>query len=137
MNCTELAALLDRELRLSAFRDVSNNGLQIENEGPITRVATAVDASLETFEAAAAQGAQMLIVHHGLSWGDSLARITGANRRLLAAAFRHNLALYAAHLIVRTHAIQTDLKHRFLVMFPQKAQQRCVQQHAVCDDLVD
>lgn len=103
MNCTEIAALLDRELRLSAFRNVSHNGLQIENEGPVTRVATAVDASLETFEAAAAQGAQMLIVHHGLSWGDSLARITGANRRLLATAFRHNLALYAAHLPLDAH----------------------------------
>lgn len=103
MNCIEIAALLDRELRVAAFRDASHNGLQIENEGPITRVATAVDASLEALEAAAAQGAQMLIVHHGISWGDSLARVTGANRRLLAAAFRHNLALYAAHLPLDAH----------------------------------
>lgn len=103
MNCNEIAALLDRELRLSAFSDVSNNGLQIENEGPVTRVATAVDASLETFEAAAARGAQMLLVHHGLSWGNSLARITGVNRRLVAAALRHNLAVYAAHLPLDAH----------------------------------
>lgn len=103
MNCTEIAALLDRELRVPAFRDVSHNGLQVENEGEVRRVATAVDASLETFEAAAALGVQMLLVHHGLSWGDSLARIAGANRRLLAAAFRRNLAVYAAHLPLDAH----------------------------------
>ncbi len=104
MTCKDVAALLNRELRLEAFSDVSNNGLQVENEGPITRVATAVDASLESIEAAAAQGAQMLLVHHGLSWGNSLARITGAARRLLAAAFRHNLAIYAAHLPLDAHS---------------------------------
>ncbi len=103
MNCTEIAALLDRELRVPAFSDVSNNGLQIENEGPIARITTAVDASLETLEAAVAQGAQMLLVHHGLSWGNSLARIAGANRRLVAAARRHNLAVYGVHIPLDAH----------------------------------
>ncbi len=103
MNCLALAKLLDEELHLTAFHDVSNNGLQIENVGEITRVATAVDASLETFEAAVAQGAQMLLVHHGLSWGSSLAYITGLNRKLIAYALEHNLAVYAAHLPLDAH----------------------------------
>lgn len=101
--CERLAALLDAQLRLAAFRDASDNGLQVGNEGPITRVATAVDASLETFEAAVAAGAQLLIVHHGLSWRGSLARVTGLNRRLLAYLLGHNLALYAAHLPLDAH----------------------------------
>lgn len=103
--CHTLAARLDEELRLSAFDDVSNNGLQVENEGPISRVATAVDASLETFEAAVQAGAQMVVVHHGLSWGNSLARITGLNRKLLAYALSHNLAVYAAHLPLDAHPV--------------------------------
>jgi dinuclear metal center YbgI/SA1388 family protein len=103
MTCHEIAALLDAELALGAYKDVSNNGLQVENQGPITKVATAVDASIETFEAAAAAGAQLVIVHHGLSWGNSLARITGLNYRLIACAIRLNLAVYGAHLPLDAH----------------------------------
>ncbi len=103
MTCHEIAALLDAELRLNAFKDVSNNGLQLENRGEIFSVATAVDASIETFEAAALRGAQMVIVHHGFSWGGSLARITGLNYRLLECAIRLNLAVYAAHLPLDAH----------------------------------
>ena len=103
MTCEAVARLLDGELRLDAFRDVSDNGLQIANVGEITCVATAVDASLEAFEAAAARGAQMLVVHHGLSWGGSLARITGLNYKLVSCALKHNLALYACHLPLDAH----------------------------------
>lgn len=105
MTCRAIAALLDAELRLSAFDDVSNNGLQIENEDEVTRVATAVDASLETFEAAVRAGAQMLLVHHGLSWGNSLARITGLNRKLLTFALTKNLAVYGVHLPLDAHPV--------------------------------
>lgn len=104
MNCNAIANLLDAELRLGAFKDASHNGLQIENTGEITCVATAVDASLETFEAAVRMGAQMVLVHHGLSWGNSLVRITGLNRLLVAYALRHNLAVYAAHLPLDAHS---------------------------------
>lgn len=103
MTCKEIAALLDDELRPNIFRDASHNGLQIENDGPVTRLAIAVDASLETFAEAGRLGAQMLIVHHGVSWGESLARIDGLNRRLVADALRRNLALYAAHLPLDAH----------------------------------
>ncbi len=103
MTCKEIAQLLDDELRVKSFHDASNNGLQVENVGEVTRILTAVDASLETFEAAVAQGAQMVLVHHGLSWGNSLAYITGLNRLLLAYALEHNLALYAAHLPLDAH----------------------------------
>lgn len=103
MTAAEAARLLDAELRVDRFRDLSHNGLQIANRGPITRVLTAVDASLEAFEAAVAQGAQMVLAHHGLSWGDSLARITGANYTLVSYALAHNLAVYACHLPVDAH----------------------------------
>ncbi|MEG1787778.1 MAG: Nif3-like dinuclear metal center hexameric protein [Kiritimatiellia bacterium] len=105
MNCLTIGALLDSELHLERFSDVSNNGLQLENRGEIDCIVTAVDASLETFEAAVAQGAQMVIVHHGLSWGNSLARITEVNYTLLSYAMKHNLAVYAAHLPLDAHPV--------------------------------
>lgn len=98
-----LAALLDRELRTGAFSDSSHNGLQVENRGPITRVACGVDASLAFFEDARKAGANFLICHHGLSWGDSLRRLTDLNYRRVEFLMRHNMALYASHLPLDAH----------------------------------
>ena len=103
MDAQTLAQRLDRELNVKAFTDESHNGLQVENRGAITRVACGVDASLAFFESAAAQGANFLICHHGLSWGDSLKRITGLNYRRLEFLWRHNMALYACHLPLDAH----------------------------------
>ena len=98
-----IAAFLDRELRIQDFTDSSHNGLQVANRGAVTRVCCGVDASLEFFEAARRKGADLLICHHGLSWGDSLKRITGLNHRRLDFLLRHNLALYACHLPLDAH----------------------------------
>ncbi len=98
-----LVALLDETLAIDAFRDTSNNGLQIANNGTVTRVVAGVDASLRLLREAAARGADCVVCHHGLSWGDSLKRITGLNHRLVAFALEHNIAVYAAHLPLDAH----------------------------------
>ena len=101
----DIVAWLDRTLNVAAFRDVSNNGLQIDRTGAgVSRVACAVDASLATIEAAAAAGAELLVVHHGISWGGGIARITGGTGRVIRAAIQANLALYAVHLPLDAHA---------------------------------
>ncbi len=97
------AQFLDRTLACDAFHDISNNGLQIENGGRVSRVVAGVDASLRLFEEAARQGADAVVCHHGLSWGDSLKRITGLNHRLVSFALGHGLAVYAAHLPLDAH----------------------------------
>ncbi|HQA38642.1 MAG TPA: Nif3-like dinuclear metal center hexameric protein [Kiritimatiellia bacterium] len=99
----ELVSLLDGTLKCQAFKDVSNNGLQIANAGTVTRVVAGVDASLRLLQAAAERGADCVVCHHGLSWGDSLARITGLNHRLVSFAIAHNIAVYAAHLPLDAH----------------------------------
>jgi len=98
-----LVAFLDKTLDLAAFRDASNNGLQIANSGTVTKVVTGVDASLRLLKEAAARGADCVVCHHGLSWGDSLKRITGLNHRLVSYAIEHNIAVYAAHLPLDAH----------------------------------
>lgn len=98
-----LVALLDTTLKVAKIRDVSNNGLQIANRGEVTRVVTGVDASLRLLQEAAARGADCVVCHHGLSWGDSLKRITGLNHRLVSFAVAHDLAVYAAHLPLDAH----------------------------------
>jgi dinuclear metal center YbgI/SA1388 family protein len=99
----DLVSLLDGTLRCSAFQDVSNNGLQIANAGTVSRVVTGVDASLRLLREAARRGADCVVCHHGLSWGDSLKRLTGLNHRLVAFAVEHNIAVYAAHLPLDAH----------------------------------
>ena len=96
---------LDRTLDLPAFAgDHSRNGLQVEGaHGGVTKVACGVDASPAFYEEALRRGAQLLLVHHGVSWGDSLARIAGPAYRLVAPLVRADAALYAAHLPLDAH----------------------------------
>ena len=98
-----LVVLLDKTLETAAFRDSSNNGLQIANDGTVTRVVAGVDASLRLLKEAAARGADCVVCHHGLSWGDSLKRITGLNHTLVSFAIEHNIAVYAVHLPLDAH----------------------------------
>jgi len=98
-----IAAFLDRELNVAAFADESHNGLQVENSGGIARVCLGVDASLAFFKKAAQHKADMVICHHGLSWGDSLRRITGLNYRRLKFLMDNDIALYACHLPLDAH----------------------------------
>ncbi|MCL2319590.1 MAG: Nif3-like dinuclear metal center hexameric protein [Treponema sp.] len=87
-------------LDLEGFKvaDSSLNGLQVDNDGSeVKKIAFAVDASLEVFKRAAAAGAGMLFVHHGLFWGSPL-RLEGSHRERIKFLLEHNLALYAVHL---------------------------------------
>jgi putative NIF3 family GTP cyclohydrolase 1 type 2 len=84
---------LGKELETSKFDDVSNNGLQIDCLDEVSKVAFAVDASLESVKAAIDAGAQLLVVHHGISWGGGIARLTGGVYRVVQAAMAADLAL--------------------------------------------
>ena len=89
---------LARELEIAKFDDVSNNGLQIAGPSDVTKVAFAVDASLESVKAAAASGAQLLVVHHGISWGGGIRRLTGGVYNVVKAAMEGGVALAGYHL---------------------------------------
>ncbi|GHU24524.1 GTP cyclohydrolase 1 type 2 [Spirochaetia bacterium] len=86
-----------------ASTDSSLNGLQVDNDGTeVKKVAFAVDASLESFKRAAAAGAGMLFVHHGLFWAKPL-RVSGIFRQRVKFLLDNNIALYAAHLPLDQH----------------------------------
>ena len=99
MKLQQIVKWLDATLDLGAFDDVSNNGIQIDRtDENVSRVAFAVDGSLASVRAAAAAGAGLLVVHHGISWGGGIRRLTGAAYAIAKAAMDADLALYAAHL---------------------------------------
>ena len=100
----DVARHLDGVLRTSEIPDYSGamNGVQVEHEGPVTRCAVAVDASVQTIDAAIAGGANLLVVHHGLFWGGVQplrGRVFQRVRRLLT----HDVAVYASHLPLDLH----------------------------------
>lgn len=104
MKLEKIIEWLDSTLAVDKFSDVSNNGLQIAREGDeIAKVALAVDGSRRAVAAAAEAGAQLLVVHHGISWGGGIKRITGSEYAVIAAAIKGNVALYAVHLPLDAH----------------------------------
>ena len=100
MKLKRITDWLDRVLDTAAFAsDVSNNGIQIARTGDdISKVAFAVDGSLASIQSAVRENAELLVVHHGVSWGGGIRRIDGGVYCVVKAAMDANLALYAAHL---------------------------------------
>lgn len=78
------------------------NGLQVEGERPVRRVACAVDAAESTLRRAVAEGADLVVVHHGLFWDGNLP-VTGRRYRRLKLLMDAGVALYAAHLPLDAH----------------------------------
>lgn len=95
---------LDRNLRLAEVGDYPGawNGLQVENSGPVKMVAAAVDACEAVIGEAVAEGATLLLVHHGLFW-PGVQPVTGAVYRKLKLALANDLAIYSAHLPLDLH----------------------------------
>ena len=104
MRLDQLVSYLDEYLRVRDVPDYAGavNGLQVDGSAEITRIAVAVDAAQATIEGAAAQGANLLIVHHGLFW-DGNQPVTGRRYRRLRALLEADLALYASHLPLDAH----------------------------------
>ena len=104
MKTRELAGVLDAILDTAAVNDYSDNGLQVEAATEAKRVAFAVDASLSTFEKAAALRADFLIVHHGLFWGKA-EMLTGYMGERVRFLFEKGISLYAVHLPLDAHPV--------------------------------
>ena len=77
MRRDDLARTLDSWFDPSRFRDVGENGLQIEGTTDISKVVCGVSANLGLIDAAIQADADALFVHHGLVWGGGIRRLTG------------------------------------------------------------
>ena len=101
---SDITTYLDEFLRISEVADSAEalNGLQVDNEGEITRLAVAVDACLATINAAAEIGAELLLVHHGLFWA-GLEPLTGCHGRRVRRLLEAGTALYSAHIPLDLH----------------------------------
>jgi dinuclear metal center YbgI/SA1388 family protein len=105
MQLAELDVWFRDRMRISdlAGIDGSLNGIQVTRREPeIGCVAFAVDACMETFRRAVEQGADMLLVHHGIFWGHERT-LTGTHFDRIRFLLENDLALYAVHLPLDMH----------------------------------
>jgi dinuclear metal center YbgI/SA1388 family protein len=100
----ELEAHLGAMLRPELFKDYGPNGLQVEGRAEVGRVVSGVTASLAFIDAAVADGADALLVHHGLFWRGQEGRLTGWLGERVRRLMRADVSLFAYHLPLDAHA---------------------------------
>jgi len=82
--------------------DGAHNGLQLENNGTVSKVCASVDAGLVPFQQAILQKADFLISHHGMFWTPPVP-LTGSNYEKIKLGLDGNLAVYGSHLPLDCH----------------------------------
>lgn len=108
-----MVSFLDETFQIRQIEDFPGacNGLQLANDGSVTRIVGAADASVNVINAAIEQKADLLCVHHGLTWR-GLQPLTGALYELYKHAMEANLAIYSLHLPLDGH---TTYGHNALI----------------------
>jgi dinuclear metal center YbgI/SA1388 family protein len=86
------------------FEDYAPNGLQIEGQEQISKIAFAVSATQDSLNKAIEFGAQALIVHHGVFWKYQGAKsITGPWGTRIKNCIKADINLIAYHLPLDAH----------------------------------
>ena len=99
----KITQFLNSYLKVHTVKDSSWNGLQFEGAQQVKKIVFAVDAGAETFERAASENAEMIIVHHGQFWSRQNPSFTGSNKKRLDILYKNNISLYASHLPLDMH----------------------------------
>lgn len=98
-----LVAYCDRFLASGDFDDFAPNGLQVEGERSITRLASGVTACAALIEAASAWDADAILVHHGWFWKSEAPCLVGIKGRRARRLFEAGASLIAYHLPLDAH----------------------------------
>ena len=100
----ELERYLHTLLAVERFKDYGPNGLQIEGRAQVRRIVSGVTASLALIDAAVDEGADAILVHHGLFWRGQDGRLVGWLAERVRRAMAHGINLFAYHLPLDAHA---------------------------------
>ena len=103
MKLNELVRYCDERLESATFEDYCPNGLQVEAGEDVTKIVSGVTASLAQIEAAVANGADVLLVHHGYFWKGEPAPLTGMKGRRVRLLMQSGISLLAYHLPLDAH----------------------------------
>ena len=92
---SELVQLCNQLLQPQLFKDYCPNGLQVEGRSEVKKIVSGVTASRALIEAAIAEGADTLLVHHGLFWRGQDGSVSGWMKQRLALLLAHDINLLA------------------------------------------
>jgi dinuclear metal center YbgI/SA1388 family protein len=98
----EIVGFLDKLLDSVGFPDYGPNGLQVPGAREVTSIVTGVSATRELFEVALEKESSMVLVHHGIFWGDAGA-LSEMQAGRLRALLANDLNLVAYHLPLDAH----------------------------------
>lgn len=100
----DVVLAMDGWLQTGAIPDYPGamNGLQLGSNGPVTRVACAVDACETVIDQAVDSGADLLLVHHGMFWSGARP-VVGASFRKIRRAMAGGMAIYSSHIPLDVH----------------------------------
>ena len=101
----EIVEYANELLETHRFPEYGRPGLQVLGSDEVGKIACGVSASLELFRRAAAAGAQLVIVHHGMFWRNEPLWIDRRQRGRLEALFAADLTLLAYHLPLDAHPV--------------------------------
>ena len=93
----------DSTLKSHEFKDYAPNGLQIEGKTEVNKIVCAVTASQTAIDAAIAQGADLLLVHHGYFWKGEAYPITGMRGKRIKSLIQQDISLVGYHLPLDSH----------------------------------
>lgn len=99
----DILAYLHDYLRVADWRDYGPQGLQVEGRREVRKVVSGVSGSVALFEAAAAAGADMVVVHHGIFWERDSRVVKGGLKRRLELLLQHGITLAGYHLCLDAH----------------------------------
>jgi dinuclear metal center YbgI/SA1388 family protein len=100
----ELENYINNKLEINNFQDYGPNGLQIEGQQEVSKIAFAVSATKESIESAVEQNADTLIVHHGLFWKfHGIRTITHAFAKRVKPLIKNDINLFGYHLPLDAH----------------------------------
>jgi dinuclear metal center YbgI/SA1388 family protein len=99
----QLLHAFDTLLQPERFKDYGPNGLQVEGRTEVRRIVSGVTASLALIDAAIDDGADAILVHHGLFWRGQDGRVTGWMKQRLSRLLAHDVNLLAYHLPLDAH----------------------------------
>jgi dinuclear metal center YbgI/SA1388 family protein len=99
----DIIAFLDELLAVERFADLGPNGLQVPGAAEVATVVTGVSAQRALFERAVAEGAQLVLAHHGILWDFEPRRIGPAQATRLRLLLANDVALAGYHLPLDAH----------------------------------
>ena len=99
----EIVTYADALLDVARWPEFAPAGLQVLGGEEVTTLVSGVSASRDLFVEAAARGAEMVLVHHGLFWRNEPLVVDARLRGRLEALFAAEMSLVAYHLALDAH----------------------------------